>query len=401
MVGVDDLSQQPFVGFFLDDPHEVLRRIRVEQPVAPLPLPDGRTGWLVTRYDDVRRALADPRLSKGGLISPLGLRPPMPPDVWSASERHLLASDPPDHTRLRRLVQAAFTTHRVEAMSGAIGGIVDRLLDGLATPGQHDLVREVAFPLPIAVICELLGVPAADRATFREWADVIVAGAARIAEAPAARVALLAYLREQLTAKRADPGPDLLSALVAASEDGDRLSEDELTSTALVLLIAGYDTTANLIGDGAYRLLVERDRWEALRREPHLLAPAIDEMLRYDSPVQLATHRTATEDVTIGGRTIPGGSTVLLSLLSANRDAARFTGPDVFDPHRPGNSHLGFGHGIHYCLGAPLARLEARVVFAALLARYPDMRLVDGFVPRWRPSTLMHALESLPVIAAP
>ncbi|SBT52826.1 cytochrome P450 family protein [Micromonospora auratinigra] len=401
MTDVDDHSRQPFVGFFHGDPHEVLRRIRQEQVVAALPLPDGRTGWLVTRYEHVRAALADPGLSKGELISPLGMRPPMPADVWAATERHMLAADQPDHTRLRRLVQAAFTPGRVDGMTAFVTDVTDRLLDGLAEPGVHDLIREVAFPLPIAVICELLGVPVDDRATFREWVEVIVAGAPRLAEAPAARAALLDYLRRQLTAKRSDPGPDLLSALVAESDGGDRLSDEELTSTAFLLLIAGYDTTANLIGNGAYRLLEERGRWERLRRDPHLLAPAIEELLRHDSPVQLATHRTTTREVTIGGHTIPAGSTVLLSLLSANRDESRFTDPAAFDAGRPANSHLAFGHGIHYCLGAPLARLEARVVFTALLSRYPDMRLPADFVPRWRPSTLMHALESLPVIPQP
>ena len=398
---MDGLLASPFVGFFRDDPYEILRRIRREQPVTPLLLPDGRTAWLVTRYDDVRHALADPRLSKGGLISSIGSRPAMPDDVWEASERHMLAADPPDHTRLRRLVQATFTAHRVAAMAATISDIVEDLLDGLAAPGVHDLVRELAFPLPIRVICELLGVPPADRATFGNRVDVVVAGATRLAEAPAARTALVDYLRGQVAAKRTDPGPDLLSALVAARDDGDRLREDEVTATAFLMLIAGYDTTANLIGNGAYRLLADRDRWEALRADPRLLAPTIEEMLRYDSPVQLATHRTTTRDVTIGRRTIPAGSTVLLSLLSANRDEQHFTEPATFDPARPGNAHLAFGHGIHYCLGAPLARLEARVVFTALLARYPDMRLAPNFVLRWRPSTTMHALDSLTVLPTP
>lgn len=401
MAYVDERSRQPFVGFFQGDPHEVLGRIRQEQPITPLPLPDGRTGWLVTRYEHVREALADPVLSKGELISPLGIRPPVRADVWAATERHMLAADPPHHTRLRRLVQAAFTPGRIDGMTAVVTDITDRLLDGLDRPGVHDLIAKVAFPLPIAVICELLGVPAADRATFREWVEVIVAGAPRLAEAPAARTALLDYLRRQLATKRANPGPDLLSALVAESDGGDRLSDEELTSTAFLLLLAGYDTTANLIGNGAYRLLEERGRWEQLQRDRHLLAPAIEELLRHDSPVQLATHRTATREVTIGGHTIPAGSTVLLSLLAANRDEARFTNPAAFDVSRPSNSHLAFGHGIHYCLGAPLARLEARVVFTALLSRYPDMRLLADFVPRWRPSTLMHALESLPVIPKP
>jgi cytochrome P450 len=391
------IASKPFAGFFEGDVYDVLSDLREQQPVAPLTLLDGRIGWLLTRHDDVRQALADPRLVKDGLLSPVGYQPVVPPDIDEATRHHMLVVNPPEHGRLRRSIQPAFTPGAMKALAPAVQSITDRLLDSFVTPGSHDLLAELAFPLPITVIAEMLGVPEADREMFAEWSHIMVAGAARRDDLPAAQANLVAYIRTLLEAKRRHPGADLVSLLADAGRDEDGLTEDEIVSTVYLLLLAGHDTTAGLIGNGVYRMLEDRRRWEMLRARPGLLPAAIEELLRYDSPVQLSTHRVAAEDVTYGGQVIPAGSTVLISVLSANRDRRRYADPDTVQLTRQDVSHLAFGHGIHHCLGAPLARLEARTVFASLLARCPALELDGGFVPRWRPSVLMHGLVELPV----
>ncbi|MEU8256620.1 cytochrome P450 [Micromonospora inaquosa] len=363
--------------------------------MTPLRLPDGRTGWLLTRHDDVRRALADPRLVKDGLLSPLGFRPQLPPDIYAASAQNMLTVDPPDHTRLRRLVQGAFTARRIARLTPAITAIADQLIDELDTPGPHDLVSKFAFPLPITVISELLGVPAGDRDSFMESASIIAAGAHRSRELPGAMIGMIGYIRDLVAAKRRHPGADLISALISERDSGDQLTEDELVSTVYLLLLAGYDTTANLIGNGAWLLLDDPTRWSAVRADPDQMSQVVEEVLRYESPVQLGTHRMTTEDVTYGGQTIPAGSTVLLSILAAHRDPGQYTEPEAFDAARERRPHLAFGHGIHHCLGAPLARLEAQIAFTRLVSRLPELRLVEGFAPRWRASALMHGLDEL------
>jgi cytochrome P450 len=391
-------ATEPFAGFFGADVYDVLSVFREQQPVAGLTLLDGRTGWLISRHDDVRRALTDPRLAKDGLLSPVGYRPVVSSDIDEATRHHMLVVNPPDHSRLRRAVQPAFTPRAMDALAPAVQAITDRLIGEFAEPGRHDLMAELAFPLPIAVISELLGVPAEDRAAFAEWSHIMVDGAARRDELPGAQANLIAYIRALVATKRERPADDLISMLVAEGGTDDRLTDNELISTVYLLLLAGHDTTAGLIGNGVYRMLEARERWELLRSRPELLPAAIEEMLRYDSPVQLSTHRVATEDVTYGGQRIPAGSTVLLSILSANRDGRRFSEADTFDLTRQGMSHLAFGHGIHHCLGAPLARLEARTVFGALLTHCPELDLAGHFAPRWRPSILMHGLAELPVV---
>ncbi len=384
---------------FESDPHEVYAQLRADRPVHPIALPTGATGWLVTRYDDVRQALLDPRLSKGGMVSPVGYRPPdVPPEILAGTQHHMLTTDPPDHTRLRRLVAAAFTMRRVERLRPRIQEITDELLDAMAGPEPVDLITALAFPLPIQVICELLGVPATDQDSFRAWSNTLVAGIHARDQLPGAFRSMVGYIRDLIEVKRADPGDDLLSALVAVSEDGDRLTRDELTSTVFLLLIAGHETTVNMIGNGTYLLLSHRRQWDLLCARPDLLPGAIEEFLRYESPVQSATHRVATTDLTLGGQRIPAGATVLVSLLSANRDERHLPGAQHLDVTRPAAPHVAFGHGIHFCLGAPLARLEGQVAFASLLARYPRLRLAEPDTPpRWRPGALMHGLASLRV----
>jgi len=382
---------------FIDDPHAGYEVLRRESPVRPIELPTGVTGWLVTRYDDVRRALADPRLSKGGLTSPAGYTE-LPADIQAGLSRHMLTADPPDHTRLRRLVSAAFTARRIEALRPRIQKITDELLDAIAGHDQLDLIDEFAFPLPLQVICELLGVPMADRTSFRTWSNIIVAGTTAREQLPGAMASMLGYLRDLIADKRGQPADDLLSALIAVSDEGDRLSRDELTSTMFLLLLAGHETTVNLIGNGVYLLMTHRDQWDRLRAEPALLSAAIEEFLRYESPVHMATFRVATAEFELGGQVIRAGQPVLVSLLSANRDDGRFAEPGRLDITRQHNPHLAFGHGLHHCLGAPLARIEGQVAFGSLLRRYPALRLAeqDG-PPSWRPGHLMHGLARLPV----
>ncbi|GIG56488.1 cytochrome P450 [Longispora fulva] len=387
-----------FTPAFQSDPHPVYARLRTDEPVRLVTLPGGNQAWLVTRYEDARRALADPRLCKSGVLAPTGPNTLIDPSVVEAMSKHMLTADPPDHTRLRRLVSAAFTNRRVELLRPRVQEITDGLLDAMAGRDELDLIDAFAFPLPIQVICELLGVPAEDRESFREWSDTIVSGVSAGERLPWAFASMLEYLRAMLARKRVEPADDLVSALIAVSEEGDALTENELTSTVFLLLIAGHETTVNLIGNAAYVLLSQRERWAELRADPELLPGAIEEFLRFESPVETATFRVAVEDVELGGTTIPAGAAVLIGLLSGNRDDRRFADPDQFDPARRDNAHLAFGHGIHYCLGAPLARLEARIALGSLLDRFGDLRLaVDPAEVLWRPGVLMRGLTALPV----
>ncbi|MGY0233739.1 cytochrome P450 family protein [Longispora urticae] len=387
-----------FTPAFQADPHPVYARLRADEPVHRVTLPGGNQAWLVTRYDDARQALSDPRLGKGGLLTPTGPNAFMDPEVIAAMSTHMLTADPPDHTRLRRLVSAAFTHRRVELLRPRVEEITAELLDAMAGKDEVDLIDAFAFPLPIQVICELLGVPAEDRDSFREWSDTIVAGVMSGDRLPWAFASMLAYLREMLARKRVEPADDLVSALIGVREEGDALTENELTSTVFLLLIAGHETTVNLLGNAVHVLLSRRERWEALRADPELLPGAIEEFLRYESPVETATFRVAVADVELGGTTIPAGDAVLIGLLAGNRDDRRFADAGEFDPARRDNAHLAFGHGIHYCLGAPLARLEARIALGALLARFGDLRLaVAPSELLWRPGVLMRGLVGLPV----
>ncbi|MEU4419317.1 cytochrome P450 [Actinoplanes sp. NPDC024001] len=384
---------------FQADPHPVYAHWRRTGPVTRTRLPSGLSAWLVTRYEDARRALADPRLSKqSGFSVGSSATANQPVGPAAVLSRHMLAVDPPDHTRLRRLVSAAFTARRIEGLRPRIEEITRDLLDAVEGREQADLIDAFAFPLPIQVICELLGVPADDRDAFREWSNVIVAGSQAGDRLEPAIRAMVGYILALLAERRARPGDDLLSGLIQVRDEADRLTEAELSSMVFLLLIAGHETTVNLIGNGTYLLLRERERWERLRAEPALLPTAIEEFLRYEGPVETSTFRVATEDLEIGGVTISAGDPVVVVLLSANRDGDRFPAADELRLDRPQNPHLAFGHGIHYCLGAPLARLEAQVAFSALLTRHPGLRLA---VPpedlRWRPGLLLRGLEALPV----
>lgn len=389
----------PFGPEATSAPHPVYARLREEAPAHEIPLADNFTAWLVTRYDDARRALNDPRLTKDMIGTPVRSGPEWPAELQAAMNSHMLSNDPPAHTRLRRLVSSVFTARRIADLRPDVQRISDGLLDGLADREEADLIGEYAFPLPLQVICELLGVPMDDRDSFRDWSNTILAGAFAQGNPLAAAQAMNAYIRDLVARKRARPDDALLSALISAVDEGDRLSEDELTSMVFLLLIAGHETTVNLIGNGVFLLLQHPDRMAALRADERLLAPAIEEFLRYESPVKTATFRKAAEAIELDGVTIPAGAVVMISLLSANHDPQAFADPERFDPARVDNQHLAFGHGIHYCLGAPLARLEGQIALTGLLDRFPKLRAtrpLDELV--WRPGALLRGLDQLPVM---
>ncbi|OJF14766.1 cytochrome P450 family protein [Couchioplanes caeruleus] len=361
-------------------------------PACRVELPDGSPVRLVTRYADVRALLADSRLSvdkSNGNGSWRGFS--LPP----ALDANLLNMDPPHHTRIRTLVSRAFTPRRVEGLRPRIQETADALLDAVAARDEADLVRDYAGPLPVAVICDLLGVPEADRADFRSWTDTML-DPPQGDRAAAARAigAIHAYLEKLLAAKRADPADDLLSALIAAREGGDRLSEDELTSLAFLLLFAGYENTVHAIGTGLLTLL----RHPELPRDSPQLGSTIEELLRYEPPAPVLLRRFATEDVDVCGVVVPRGETVLLVVGAANRDPEAFPEPGEVTPGRAG-SHLSFGHGIHYCVAAPLARIELEIAIGTVLRRFPGLRLAvpEGEL-RWRPSFRARGLSSLPVL---
>ena len=393
----------PLDAAFFADPHTLYARLRVEQPVARAVTPIGLPVWLVTRYDDARQALTDPRLAKDaeGFARVLE-RQPVPPENQAifAQElmRHMLSSDPPDHTRLRKLVGRAFTVRAIAGLRPQVEAIAARLADRMAAgPAEVDLLDAFAFPLPMSVICELLGVPEAERTSFRRWSGTLLSSDGAAADRTAAGLAMAEFLTALVVEKRTRPAGDMLSAIVAASEDADRLSADETVAMAFLLLVAGHETTVNLIGNGVLALLRFPDRFTELRADPDLVPAAVEEFLRFDGPVNLATFRHTTEPVQVGGTTIPAGEVVLVSLASANRDSDHYPAPDRLDLHRDAG-HLAFGHGIHHCLGAPLARLEGEVAFRTLLTRFPDLALAtDPGELTWRQSILMRGLTRLPV----
>ena len=388
---------------YFRDPYAVHARLRAQRPVSAVIMPGGQPAWLVTGYAEARAALADPRLRK----STPGWQPD-PDSIYGAIEGHMLNRDPPDHGRLRRLVNRAFTARRVERLRPRITAITAGLLDAMSTQREVDLLASFAFPLPITVICELLGIPVADRDDFRKWSASIISDAVSPEVFEADATAMVRYFRALLAAKRQWPADDLLSALITAREKGegevggDGLRDNELVSMAFLLMLAGHETTVNLIASGMLALLLNPAELDRLRADPALIGGAVEELLRYVSPVNHATYRVTAEPVEIGGARIGAGEPVIVALSSADRDPSRYADPERLDLGRDTSGHLAFGHGIHYCLGAPLARLEAEIAFGALLDRFGSMRLaVPADSLRWRPSTLIPGLEALPVRLIP
>ncbi|SOD68634.1 Cytochrome P450 [Streptomyces sp. 1222.2] len=379
---------------FTENPHPVYAELRERGPVHRVRLPKHDAHhevWLVVGYEEARAALADPRLAKDG--SKIGT-------TFLDEEligKYLLVADPPQHTRLRGLITREFTGRRVERLRPRVQEITDSLLEAMVPRGRADLVESFAYPLPLTVICELLGVPEIDRAAFRKLSTEAVAPTSGESEYEAI-LQLGVYLGELIEDKRCSPpAEDLLSALIRTTdEDGDRLSPAELRGMAFILLVAGHETTVNLITGAVHALLTHPGQLAEVRADMGLVDAVVEETLRHEGPVENATFRFAAEPLEIGGTAIPAGDSVLIGLAAADRDDTRYPAPDRFDLHRDTRGHLAFGHGIHFCLGAPLARLEARVALRTLLRRCPDLAL-DGPPGEWLPGMLIWGVRSLPL----
>jgi len=392
-----DVHFNPMDPEFIADPYPTYHRLRAEVPVHHSPL----GFWVLTRYEDVVAALRDPRLIKEPIAAFVAARfgAAMP-----AMGLSMLDRDPPDHTRLRGLVNKAFTPRVVEGLRPHIQKIVDGLLARVEGAGTMDLIEEFAYPLPVTVICQMLGVPVEDRERFKQWGLDIARGLDAILLPPdsdvarrsvAARRALADYFRALIAERRAAPRGDMLSDLIAAEEAGDKLSEDELLATCILLLVAGHETTVNLIGNGTLALLRHPDQLRRLRENPGLIGSAVEELLRYDGPVQ-RTARIPSADVTFDGRTIAKGEMVMPFIGAADRDPAQFPDPDRLDLTRTDNRHIAFGWGIHFCLGAPLARVEGQIAIGTLVQRLPRLALATDR-PEYRQSLTLRGLTTLPV----
>jgi cytochrome P450 PksS len=389
---------------FKANPYPFYARLRAEAPVYRVILPTGETGWLVTRYDDVATVLKDERFLKNAetaMTPEQAARQPWFRTLFKSLKRNLLEVDPPDHTRLRALVTKAFSPRLVEQMRERIQRLTDQLLDGIHGLDRIDLIHDYALPIPTTIIAEMLGVPVEDRHRFHRWSKALFAASTStwsLLKAIPSVWLFQRYLRGFIRKRRAQPRDDLTSALVQAEEAGDALSEHELVAMIFLLLVAGHETTVNLVGNGMLALLEHPDQLERLRNDPGLIKPAIEELLRYASPVEMATERYACEDVSLAGVTIPRGEIVFAVIASANRDERQFPDPDTLDITREPNKHLSFGLGAHFCLGATLARLEGQIAISRLLRRVPDLRL--GVRPdqlRWRTGLILRGLEALPL----
>jgi cytochrome P450 len=390
---------------FKANPYPFYARLRADAPVWRATLRDRRTAWLVTRYEDVARVLKDDSFAKDKLnaMNPeQRAKTPWIPGFVKPLERNMLDLDDPDHARLRALVSKAFTPRLIERLRGRIEALCEELLDAMERESGTDLIAGYALPLPATVIAELLGVPAEDHAKFHRWSNrlVSVSSGRDMLRALLAALSFMRYLRNLVERRRADPEDDLITALIRAEEAGDKLSEDELLAMAFLLLVAGHETTVNLIASGTLALLEHPEQSERLRRDPSLTKTALEELLRYTSPVEMATERYAREDAEIGGTTIPRGELVLAVLGSANRDERHFEDPDALDLARDPNRHLAFGRGgLHHCLGAPLARMEGQIALDAFLRRFPGARLATA--PEallWRRGLFLRGLERLPLV---
>jgi cytochrome P450 len=401
--GEPELFLNPYEPGFFDNPYEQYRRLRELRPVHQSPLGP----WTLTRYEDCSRLLRDPSLSVEEANSAYSGREQLFADAGverrTRGSRAILNIDPPDHTRIRRLVSKAFTPRRVEALRPSVQALVDGMLDAAAAKGEMDVIADLAFPLPFAVISEMLGMPDADSTQLREWSHTLVKSleplvtADDIPQLMHASDHMVQHVEAAIEWKRREPADDLLSAMIAAEEEGDRLSTEELRDQVILLFVAGHETTVNLIGNGTLALLRHPDQLALLRAQPDLIGNGIEELLRFDSPVQF-TRRIALEPLDIDGSHIDAGSFVFTILGAANHDPEHF-GPtaDALDlTRREAPHHISFGGGIHHCLGAVLARAEARVAISSLVQRFPAIeRTAD--TPAWNGRMVLRGLDSLPV----
>ena len=390
---------------FKANPFPFYAQLRDEAPVFPVTvsMPTKQRAWLITRYSDVQDVLKDARFAKNprNAMSPeeLKKRPWMPP-MFRPLEQNMLDLDSPDHTRLRALVHKAFTPRLIEQMRDEIQALTNELLDTAEPKGSMDLIADFALPLPLTIIGRILGVPAKDNDKFHHWTKTLLSAGTNmnyVVFIPTV-MRFMGYLKKLIKERRVRPKDDLITALVQAKDGSDTLNGDEVLAMIFLLLIAGHETTVNLIGSGSLALLEHPDQLAKLRCEPVILKPAIEELLRFVCPVEMATERYAREDITIAGTTIPRGELVLAVIGSANRDANYFDNPDSLDVTRENNKHLAFGLGAHYCLGAPLSRLEGQIAISTLIRRMPNLRL--SMAPdqiRWRGGIILRGLEALPV----
>jgi cytochrome P450 len=390
---------------FKADPYPWYRQLREAAPVHRVRMTLGAYVWLVTGYELAKTVLADDRLSKATVNAESSWRSLalVPDDPDALVNRMLLMSDPPDHERLRRLVSRAFTPRSMEATRSRIVEVADELVARFAGRDRADLIREFAFPLPAMIICDLLGVPAEHRTRFEEYLRLLcLAEPEDVSRMPAVFAELTEQLGELIERKRADPDEHLLSALVGIRDGSDRLSDRELVSMAFQLMYGAQDTTVNLIGNGMLALLDNPAAMAELREHPESIPGAVEEILRFDPPVETATPRYALEPLDIGGMSVKKGEVVLISLASALRDPGQFEDPDVFDIHREVRGQLAFGHGMHYCLGAVMARVKGEVALRALLCGLDDLRLDEESNPLVRHSGfIMRGLRALPVRFTP
>ncbi|KKI93157.1 cytochrome P450 [Bacillus sp. SA1-12] len=394
-----------YTSEFKEKAYSIYKHLRKEDPVHRMVTPEGRAMWLISGYQDAHEILKDNRFIKDSRkVFSVGNAETIPPEVrkLNAMGYNMLTADPPDHTRLRRLVQQAFTPKMISQLQGRVQQIADELLHEVQANGEMDLIDDYAFPLPIIVISEMLGVPREDRNKFRKWSDALINGSNQLEDyqervLPAMK-AFMHYLHLLLDEHRKTPKDDLIGALLLAEEQDDKLSAEELFGMIILLIIAGHETTVNVIGNGVLALLENPDEYEKLKANPTLIHTAVEEMLRYYSPVEVTTARWAGEDLEWKGRAFAKGDWVVVSLASANRDEKQFADPDQFNISREKNRHLAFGTGIHHCVGAPLARLEGAIAINTLLQKLPDLTLKeDPASLEWRAAFLMRGLKRLPV----
>lgn len=392
---------------FKANPYPFYARLRAEEPVIRVPIPGKQFVWLVTRYDDVAAALKDERFVKNrrnARSTEQIAKEPWMPAFAKAMESNVLDLDAPDHTRLRGLVHKAFTPKLIDQMRDRVQSITDELLDAAQARGEMDIIHDLALPLPVTIIADMLGIPKEDHNKFHNWSNAMIASTAsdwgKLLAIPNI-YQLIQYVRRLIQMRRADPRDDLTNALVQAKEGSDQMSEDELVAMVVILLIAGHETTVNLIGNGMLALMEYPDQMARLREDPSLIRTAVEELLRFYSPVETSTERYVREDITIQGVTIPRGEMVFAAIASANRDERQFEHPNTLDITRDPNRHLAFGQGVHYCVGAPLARLEGQIAINTLLRRMPNLQMaVMPGALRWNKGLTLRGLKSLPVTFA-
>lgn len=391
----ESLKKSLFTEAFTRNPYPAYSILREEEPIARVLLPDGQHAWMITRYEDALDALKDQRFIKD--FTKLGGGG----EYDSIFTQNMLFADMPDHRRLRGLVSKAFTPRMISGLRERIQEITDELLDEMEGKESLDLINEFAFPLPIIVICEMLGIPTEDRDKFRLWSNALIEDgtSGEIGQEIEKHMNdFVQYLGERFAIARENPGDDLISKLIIAEEQGEQLTEKELYGVVSLLIIAGHETTVNLIGNSILALLEHPDQLELLQSEPELIHTAVEESLRYNDPVEFSTSRWAGEDLEFKGQSMSKGDLVIVVLNSANHDPTQFKNPEVFDITREKSKHLAFGKGIHACLGAPLARLEGEIAIGSFIKRYPDSKLnVNVADLKWRSGMVVRGVRELPV----